>query len=60
MIFLDKILLFTLYKNRFVFLQTKSYYFNFQDKFELSLKRGHIHKANLFKLIFVKCLSCAL
>ena len=34
------------------------YLFYPHNIFEFSLKRGHIHKADLFKLIFVKCLSC--
>jgi len=61
MIFLNKIFLFyPLQKHILFFLQTKSYFFNFQNKSNFSFKREHIHKADLLKLIFVKCLSCAL
>ena len=27
------------------------FFLNFQDRFDFSLKRGHVHKTNLFKLI---------
>ena len=67
MIFLNKIIFFFLpfTNNRFDFYQSnlKSLYFffiTFQNRYDFSLKRRHIHKPNLFKLIFSNCLSCVL
>ena len=57
LIFLDQIFFillyffFTLYKNRFDFYKSSFiFFFNFQNWSDFSLKRGHIHKTNLFKL----------
>ena len=73
--FYNKILLFTLYKNisDFFFTNQISFFFLYQNRFDFyssnpilqnrfdfSLRGGHIPKTNLFKLIVAKCLSSVL
>ena len=55
-----KSIFYVLSKTNLIFTNQVSFFFNFQNRSDLSLKRGHIHKTDLFKLIFVKCLLCVL
>ena len=40
------------------FLTNKVFFKIFLNKYDFSFERRHIHVANLFRLIFVKCSSC--
>ena len=53
---------FILYKTNLIFVHQISFFSTLQNKYDFSLRREHIHKTNLFKLIlsskvFVTCIT---